>query len=121
MAAYLWVYMTAKDAREAGKIGRALVERRLAACVNILGPIHSIYRWDGQLCDGREVAFIAKTRRTLLPKLTAAVKELHSYECPCIVALPVAGGSNDFLTWIGKETRTKALSPRVARRADRRA
>lgn len=105
MAAMVCVYMTAKDSREAAKIGRALVERRLAACVNILGPIRSIYRWDGKICDGREVAFIAKTRKPLLPKLTAAVKELHSYDTPCIVALPIAGGNNDFLKWLATSTK----------------
>jgi periplasmic divalent cation tolerance protein len=104
MTAFVFVYMTAKDRRQALRIGRALVERELAACVNILGASRSIYRWQGKICDDREIAFIAKTRRSLLPKLTAAVRELHSYECPCIVALPVAGGSTGFLRWIAAQT-----------------
>ena len=105
MAAMVWVYMTAKDEKEALVLSRALVERRLAACVNILGPIRSLYWWDGKVNDEREVAFLAKTRKALLPKLTSAVKELHSYECPCIVALPMAAGSADFLSWIAAQTK----------------
>lgn len=100
------VYMTAADAAEAARIGRALVERRLAACANVLGPIRSFYWWDGKVQDDAEVALVAKTRAELVPALTAAVKELHSYQVPCVVALPVADGNPDFLAWIEAETST---------------
>lgn len=99
------VYMTAASAAEAERIGRALVERRLAACVNILGPVRSFYRWEGKVQDEAEVALIAKTRAELVPELTAAVRELHSYSVPCVAALPVADGNPDFLAWIEAETR----------------
>lgn len=99
------VYMTAASAAEAERIARALVERRLAACANVLGPIRSFYWWDGKVQDEAEVALIAKTRAELVPELTAAVRELHSYSVPCVAALPVADGNPDFLAWIEAETR----------------
>ena len=98
------VYMTAADEDEAGRIGRALVEERLAACVNVIPGMRSFYRWQGEVHDDREVVMIAKTREALLDALTARVKELHSYDCPCVVALPIAGGNPDFLDWIEAET-----------------
>ena len=103
MAACL-VYMTAETPEAAQRIGRALVEARLAACVNILGSISSIYRWEGEIVEDGETAFIAKTRDELVPALTARVTELHSYDCPCVIALPVSGGNLSFLDWIAAET-----------------
>ena len=98
------VYMTAANADDAARIGRALVERRLAACANVLGPIRSFYWWDGAVQDDAEVAFIAKTRAELVPELTAAVKAMHPYSVPCVAALPIAGGNPEFLAWIEAET-----------------
>lgn len=97
-------YLTAASRSEALKIGSALVEERLAACVNVLGPVASVYRWDGKIARGSEVAFLAKTRRSLQRKLTARVRELHSYECPCVVFLPIRGGNPAFLRWLAHET-----------------
>jgi len=99
-----FVYVTAKDKDEALSIGRALVTERLAACVNILDGLHSLYWWEGAVQEAREAAFIAKTRSELLPRVIARVKELHSYEVPCVVALPVLGGNPDFLDWVSAET-----------------
>ncbi len=98
------VYMTAADEDEAGRIGRALVEERLAACVNVIPGMRSFYRWRGEVQDDREVVMIAKTREGLLDALVARVKELHSYDCPCVVALPIVAGNPDFLAWIEAET-----------------
>lgn len=95
-----WVYMTAGSREEAARIGRELVTRRLAACVNILGPISSIYTWQGELAEDEEIAFVAKAPHENLTALADAVKALHSYETPCVVALPVAGGSPEFLAWV---------------------
>jgi periplasmic divalent cation tolerance protein len=97
-------YMTAKNQAEALRIGRALVEARLGACVNVLGPISSVYRWKGKVETGREVAFIAKTRMELRKKFVAKVRSLHSYECPCVVFFPIEGGNPAFLAWIRSET-----------------
>ena len=102
------VYMTAANEAEAAKLARGLVEARLAACANILGPIRSFYWWDGKVQDEGEIALIAKTRAELVDALTAKVKELHSYSVPCVVALPIAAGNADFLDWIGQETRELA-------------
>jgi periplasmic divalent cation tolerance protein len=98
-----WVYMTASSPEEARRIGRALVEERLAACANILPGMTSFYRWQGMVDEGQETVLIAKTRMELVDSLTARVKTLHSYSVPCVVALPIVGGNPDFLQWIAEE------------------
>lgn len=105
------VYMTAADRREAARIGKALVKERLAACVNILGRIESFYWWDGKVCDGKEVAFIAKTRADLAPALIKRVRALHSYSVPCVVTLPILGGNPAFLKWIISEAAPQKRRP----------
>jgi periplasmic divalent cation tolerance protein len=97
-------YMTAGSREEALRIGRALVEEGLAACVNVLGSITSVYRWEDAIQEDQEVAFIAKTRAELVPRLAERVRALHGYETPCVVALTVDGGDAAFLAWIGAET-----------------
>jgi len=101
---FFFVYVTCSTEEEAAKLGATLVKERLAACVNILGPIRSIYEWKGELRDEREVAMIAKTAQPLVEELTARVREMHSYDCPCVVALPIAAGNPAFLDWIGAQT-----------------
>jgi periplasmic divalent cation tolerance protein len=98
-----FVYMTAGSPEEAQRIGEALVERRLAACVNIIDGMQSIYRWEGKLQRDREVVLIAKTIRERLPDLIDTVKTLHSYDCPCIVSMAIDHGHAAFLEWIGTE------------------
>jgi periplasmic divalent cation tolerance protein len=82
-----------------------LVEERLAASVNVLDGTTSIYWWQGKLEQAQEAVLIAKTRAELFPALSARVKQLHSYDCPCVVALPIADGNPDYLAWIVAETR----------------
>ncbi|KAA5607313.1 divalent-cation tolerance protein CutA [Roseospira marina] len=101
---YCLVYMTAGSHDEAVRIGHALVAEHLAACVNVLGPITSIFRWDGATQEDQEVAFLAKTRAEHVDALAARVQALHSYDCACAVALPIQGGHPPFLQWIGEET-----------------
>lgn len=100
-----FVYITARSDVQARVIGDALVETRLAACVNILGPMTSLYWWDGAVQQGDEVVLIAKTTVAQVPAVTEKVKALHSDDCPCVVALPVDGalGNADFLQWIRTE------------------
>ena len=98
-----FIYMTAGSKDEAKKIGSELVLSKLAACVNILEGMNSIYMWQGKVQDDREVVIIAKTTEACVPELVEKVKSLHSYDCPCIVSLPVTGGSQDFLDWIQEE------------------
>lgn len=99
-----FVYITAENIHEAKKIGRMLVEKRLAACVNLIDAMQSMYWWEGVVQESRETVLIAKTTRRLVPALIAAVKENHSYECPCIVSLPIEAGNTTFLKWIADET-----------------
>lgn len=94
------VYMTAGNVDEASRIAKALVQQRLAACVNIIDGMRSVYEWKGTLQEEREVVMIAKTHADCFPDLVKAVKEMHSYDCPCIVGLDVSGGNNAFLDWI---------------------
>ncbi|MGE4297864.1 MAG: divalent-cation tolerance protein CutA [Desulfovibrionaceae bacterium] len=100
----LFVYMTAADTAEAERIGRALVEARLAACVNVLPGMRSFYWWDGAVRTGDEAVLVAKTTRSRMDALTTAVQRLHSYEVPCIAALPIVDGNAAFLDWIRDET-----------------
>ncbi len=100
-----FVYITTKDKEEARKIGKALVEEKLAACVNIIDAMNSFYFWEGKLQDEQEAILIAKTKEKLVPELTQRVKSLHSYSCPCVVALPIMDGNQDFLAWVEAETK----------------
>jgi periplasmic divalent cation tolerance protein len=95
-----FVYMTAGSLDEARRIGRELVTARLAACVNILPQMHSIYVWEDKLNEDAEVVMIAKTTAACIPGLMAKVKSLHSYSVPCIVSLAVEDGHPPFLEWI---------------------
>ncbi len=98
------IYITAADREEARRIAETLVSERLAAGVNILDGVNSLYRWKGEIRDEREAVLIAKTTEALVPDLVERVKALHSYECPCIVSLPVAAGNPAFLEWVAAET-----------------
>ena len=100
------IYVTVETEEEAMRIGNELVKSRLAACVNLIGGMTSLYWWEGKVQQGAEVVLIAKTRAELVDALTEQVKSLHSYSCPCVVALPLLGGNQDFLEWIGTETRS---------------
>ena len=100
-----FVYMTAGSKAEAQKIGKALVESRLAACVNILDNMQSIYRWEQEIQQDTEVVLIAKTTDSLVSQLIEKVKTLHSYDCPCIVSLPILDGYPPFLDWVHAEVK----------------
>lgn len=100
----IFVYVTCADMAQAETLGRSLVERRLCACVNLLPGMRSLYWWQGKVEEGSEVVLIAKAREALLERFTQAVKAGHSYEVPCVVALPILGGNPDFLQWIHDET-----------------
>jgi periplasmic divalent cation tolerance protein len=107
------VLVTCGSAREARKIARAVVEERLAACANILtSPVQSVYRWKGRVEIAKEFLLIIKTTKARFPKLKAAVKRLHSYDVPEIIALPIAAGATDYLIWISDSVHV----PRRARK-----
>ncbi len=96
----LFVYITCGSQEEAQKIGASLVQDRLAACANIIPGMTSIYQWKGRIEQDQEIVLIAKTTRSQLEALTQHVTQLHSYEVPCVVALPIQGGNPDYLQWI---------------------
>jgi periplasmic divalent cation tolerance protein len=100
----LVVYITAPDEKEASGIARALVEARLAACVNIIRDIRSIYSWQGKIEDEKEFLLIAKTRPELFNALKTKVLEMHSYSVPEIIALPVVDGSGEYIKWLKEVT-----------------
>jgi periplasmic divalent cation tolerance protein len=104
MAQVLFVYVTAADAAEAERIGEAVVDARLAACANVLDGMRSIFRWQGSVQKGREAILILKTREDLFDDLRQRIVELHSYELPCVVALPINAGHEPFLDWVAEET-----------------
>ena len=101
---YYLVYITTKDDDEARKIGKALVEEKLVACVNI-HPTNSIYWWKGKIQEENEVAVLAKTKASLVDKIISRVKELHSYEVPCVISFPIEKGNPDYLQWIEESTK----------------
>ena len=102
-----FIYMTTGSKDEAKKIGEELVASRLAACVNILDNMNSFYRWDGEIQNDTEVVMIAKTTEDRTPELVEKVKSMHSYDCPCIVSLPVLGGHQPYLDWIAEEVKNQ--------------
>jgi len=104
MTEYIIVLITGPSEEESARIGHALVGERLAACVNIIPAVRSIYRWEGRIEDEKEVLLIIKTKRGLFERLQKRVKELHSYSVPEIVALPLVEGDEAYLNWLGQET-----------------
>ena len=98
------IFITAGSRAEARKIAKCLVGRRLAACVNIVPDIESVYTGKGKPETAREVLLIAKSKKRLFARIEKAVKGLHSYECPEIIALSIVDGSRDYLKWIEGST-----------------
>lgn len=95
------ILVTASKLTEARKIARHLVDSKLAACVNILPPIRSIYRWQGKVADEKEFLMFVKSTRELFSELRAAISKLHSYTTPEIICLPIVDGSLEYLQWVG--------------------
>jgi periplasmic divalent cation tolerance protein len=108
MTAYIEIKTTTGSRDEAMIIAQYLVGKKLAACVQILGPITSIYRWRGKLETAQEWLCLIKTQQDLFDKTEAAIKKLHSYEIPEIIAVPIVKGSKEYLQWIHEETGNKA-------------
>ena len=103
----VFVYTTYPSLVEAERIGKAVLEKRLAACVNILPRMISHYWWQGAVEKAEEVVMIIKTRASLAERVRAAVKEMHSYTTPAILVLPIEGGEPGYLDWLMKETEKK--------------
>ena len=99
------VLVTCGSEEEATKIGNSLIEERLAACVNMISPVRSIYRWEGKIWDEKEWMLIIKTQKKRFEDLEKKVKSLHSYSVPEIVALPIVEGSASYLNWLEEMTK----------------
>ena len=104
MSEYIVVYVTAPDEQKAASIAYIVVEDKLAACVNIIKGIKSIYLWEGKLETEAECLMIIKTRRSLFPALQKRIKELHPYKVPEIIAAPIIEGSMEYLLWVKDST-----------------
>jgi periplasmic divalent cation tolerance protein len=105
MTSAIQVVTTLTSKADAEKLAQALVERRLAACVQVSGPVASCYRWQGAVESAEEWVCTIKTRQDLYPQLEAALRELHPYQTPEILALPVVAGLEDYLHWLEQETK----------------
>jgi len=99
------VFSTVADIEEARKIARALVDKQLAACVNIVGPIHSIYRWKENIEESDEILLVIKTTAEGFPRLRDELKILHSYEVPECISVNIEDGLPEYLKWIGESVR----------------
>lgn len=104
---FIVVLVTAKDHEEAKKISHKLIQDKLAACVNIIEGVRSIFWWEGKVDQANEVLLVIKTQKTLFKKLEKAVKSSHSYSVPEIIALPIVAGNADYLKWIKDSTKGK--------------
>ena len=105
MSNVIQVITTTASREEAERIARALVDGRLAACVQVVGPITSTYRWEGAIESAQEWRCEAKSRPELYGEIENAIRGLHSYQVPEILALPVAAGSADYLAWLDREVK----------------
>lgn len=105
MSNYIVIYITTGSVNEAKKIGRALVEEKLAACSNIISPIRSIYSWQGKICDDKEALMVLKTRKKHFKQIVKRVETLHSYDVPEIIAIPIIEGSSKYMSWLNEETK----------------
>jgi periplasmic divalent cation tolerance protein len=106
------VFSTCETESEARKLARALVEGRLAACVNIVSGMRSVYRWKGVVEEASEILLIVKTNRELLPQVREAIEKIHSYELPEVIALQIVDGSERYLEWLSGELITEPDAPR---------
>ena len=117
----LVVFVTCGSAEEASRIARSVVDARMAACVNILGsPIESVYRWKGMVENAKEFLLIMKTTGARFEGLHRLIKALHSYEVPEIIAIPIAGGSPSYLSWLETTLDAMKEKPQTQKRVPRK-
>jgi periplasmic divalent cation tolerance protein len=105
MSESIVVLVTCGSQEEALKISRLLVEERLAACVNLVSPVRSIYRWEGKIWDEKEWLLVIKTQEQRFEELVKTVKSLHSYSVPEIIGLPIVQGASSYLEWLAEMTK----------------
>ena len=105
MTEAILLYITTEDKQEAQSIGKALVEEKLVACVNIMENMQAMFWWKDKVDKASETVLIAKTKKSLLSEVIEKINSMHSYECPCVIALPIIGGNESFLQWIQESTK----------------
>ena len=104
MTGFIQIVTTTSNKDEAQQIASVLIDERLIACAQVTGPLVSMYRWQGKVEMGEEWLCMLKTRKELFDRIVAAIREVHSYECPEIIATPIVAGSADYLAWMERET-----------------
>jgi periplasmic divalent cation tolerance protein len=104
MEQFIVVLITCPSQEEAERLSNKILSERLAACVNIINGVHSLFHWQGQIESDQESLMIVKTRSLLLAQLKTFVQENHPYDVPEIIAVPIIGGSDDYLNWVKSET-----------------
>ncbi|KJJ83286.1 Divalent ion tolerance protein, CutA1 [Candidatus Omnitrophus magneticus] len=100
------IYVTVPNKNLGLKIARELVSKKLSACVNIYGGVTSVYRYNGKIQEDNELVIFIKTRKSLFKKIEKEIKNFHTYECPCIIELPVGGSYGPFKKWVENETKS---------------
>ncbi len=103
--AYIVLFITTATTNEAQRISKVLLEQRKVACVNIVPRVNSLFWWENKLDLAHESLLIVKTKASLLNEVIRVIREIHSYDIPEIIALPIVGGNQDYLEWIGKEVK----------------
>lgn len=103
MTKFVVILVTAGSEEEAGKIANAVLDKKLAACVNIIPSVKSLFWWEGKKETGEEALLLIKSRAEIVDEVAEAVKANHSYDVPEIISIPVSGGSGDYLKWLGRE------------------
>lgn len=101
---FVMLYITTSSQEESIRLGKAMVEEKLAACANVLPQMLSVYQWKGSLQEDRESVLLLKTRASFFEKVSKRMEELHSYECPCILCLPIEKGNQKYLDWLEEQT-----------------
>lgn len=103
MSEFVVAYVTVGSSDEGDRLSHALVEERLAACVNRIGSVKSVYRWQGKVEESEEELLVIKTKEALFPRLKKRIQELHSYAVPEVIALPILHGSESYLVWLEEQ------------------
>lgn len=102
---YIVIYCTVPNKKEGKLIAKKLVDHKLAACVNIIDKVESVFLWDGKICEENEAMMIIKTKKEMFEKIQFVIKDMHSYNVPEIIAMPILQGDEIYLKWIEHETR----------------
>lgn len=101
---FIVIYCTTPNKKEGREIAKALVENHVAACVNLIDKVESVFSWDGELCEEKEVLLIIKTRKELFERVKFIIQKLHSYTVPELIAIPIIEADETYLKWIEHET-----------------